>query len=79
MKKTGKTKQVVVAEGEATGHFHAVRGVDVEYKQGKLFAPEGGEITHQEHGKFQIDAGKHVVTGVVEYDPIMEATRRVMD
>lgn len=80
MKKDKKTlKSVVLAEGEATGHFHAAVGFGAVLKDNLLSIPEGAKVTHQEHGEIKIPPGKYQNIGVVEYDPLEENVRRVID
>lgn len=76
-----------LAEGEVTGHYHAACGEgieiydldDVENGPKLLKAPEGAEVTHQEHNRIPIAAGDYDVSGVVEYDPFEDAIARVRD
>lgn len=64
--------EVVVAEGEVTGHAHRVRGERVELRDesdnsgdvlGKLrlYLPQGGTITHEEHGPIDLPPGMYEV------------------
>lgn len=73
-----------LAEGEATGHFHAATAPDAtlygnddvpEY----LDAPSGTDVTHQEHGTVTLPPGEYDRSIVREYDPFEQAAREVMD
>src|SRR3989344_8159966 len=71
----------VVAEGEATGHYHAVDGPGISVLElGRILfvnAPNGGIIRHQEHREIQIPAGVYENGIVREYDHFEEETRNV--
>lgn len=72
-----------LAEGEHTGHFHDAIGGGVavyEHPNGLLLsAPEGAEVTHQEHSTLAIDAGNYDVSQVLEFDHFAEEARVVRD
>ena len=76
---------VVVAEGETTGHFHTVKvkdRADVEIAQdanGYYFKVNSGEavITHPEHKEITFGQGLWYVGRQFEYDELEE--RRVLD
>lgn len=75
-------KDNIVAEGEVTGHMHRIHGAAVlEAEDEQLFvdAPDGAEITHDEHGKIDIDPGRYEVRIVREYDPFEDEIRSVED
>lgn len=59
-----QTKKVVAAEGEVTGHFHAMREGAVGYSNNEdglaLYAEvvsDQSSLTHDEHSKFTFDKG----------------------
>lgn len=73
-----------LAEGETTGHFHAAEGGGVAlYEKDAdtlvLEAPEGCDLTHQEHKTLAVPPGTYERYGVQERDHIAEQTRRVRD
>jgi hypothetical protein len=75
-----------LAEGEATGHFHAATAPDgVVYEIPgvpetlALAAPSGTEITHQEHGTILVPPGEYNRTIVREFDHFAEEARAVVD
>lgn len=78
-----KSKDLIVAHGEVTGHAHRVKmaaGVSLlEDAAGSKFveAETGWEITHDEHGPIQFEAGKWETRRQREYSP--EAIRKVID
>lgn len=75
-------KDMVVAEGEVTGHYHRVSGnAAVLEKGGSLFvdAKESADVTHEEHGKITTPPGKYEVRIVREYDPLEDEIRSVRD
>ena len=72
-----------LAEGEATGHFHAATAPDAavyEYEGGlMLAAPSGTEVTHQEHNTVLVPPGDYDRSIVQEYDHFTEEARQVVD
>lgn len=70
-----RESEVIVAEGEATGHAHRVTGPGVELRDEsddtgdhsdvldrlRLYLPDGGTITHEEHGEIDLPPGKYEV------------------
>ena len=80
-----KKKNNILAEGEATGHHHKAEGEGVAVYEEvypdslKLDAPNGAEVTHQEHNPIKIKAGKYRTGQVLEYDHFTEEAREVRD
>jgi len=84
-----KLETNIVAEGEATGHAH--RFAEPQYQRGDvgLFSDATGrmfvvvrrqaEITHEEHGNFDLPPGNYIVDKVREKDHISDEVRRVID
>lgn len=79
--------RVVLAEGEATGHAHALYGgrvkmflADEGYGGGTYIeVPKGGDaLKHEEHTTHNIPAGPHEVIRQVEFD-LLEGARTVAD
>jgi hypothetical protein len=79
--------RVVLAEGEATGHAHALYGgrvkmflADEGYGGGTYIdVPKGGDaLKHEEHTPHHIPAGPHRVIRQVEYD-LQDGVRTVAD
>lgn len=84
-----------LAEGEATGHFHAATAEDAavyehdEYEGGILLdAPSGTPLEHQEHNTVMVPGdrihadqipGQWDKSGVQEYDHFAEEARNVLD
>jgi hypothetical protein len=72
-----------LAEGEATGHFHAATAADAalyEFNGGlMLAAPSGTEVTHQEHNTVLVPPGIWDRSIVQEYDHFAEEARQVVD
>lgn len=72
-----------LAEGEATGHFHAATAPDValyEFEGGlMLAAPSGTEVTHQEHHTVIVPPGNWDRSIVQEFDHFAEEARAVVD
>lgn len=75
-----------LAEGEATGHFHAAEGADVRLYADPsdnttlyLVAPHGATVTHQEHRPVVLPPGNYVRRIVREYDHVAEEARAVRD
>jgi hypothetical protein len=79
-----KLEHTILAEGEATGHCHAVTEGDVELTEhvGVLYLKVAGEsatVTHQEHAPVTIPSGDYVVRKVREFDHFSEEARNVQD
>jgi len=74
-----------LAEGEVTGHFHEATAQDaVVYGDDageplKLDAPNGTDVTHQEHDTITVPPGQYDRVIVQEYDHPEEEARRVVD
>jgi hypothetical protein len=74
----------VLAEGEATGHAHAVLeapGVGLFERDGTLYlrCAETVEVVHEEHLAQTVAPGVYEVGRVVEVDPFENAIRTVAD
>ncbi len=79
-----KFNSTILAEGEATGHVHEVKGKDFELlKQGQeLFLRiQSGDcsVLHAEHNEVLIPPGEYKVGIVQEYDHLKEEARAVRD
>jgi hypothetical protein len=65
--------RVVIAEGEKTGHAHAIVGDDVELyeREGTLFVSVsyGAHIEHEEHATLELPPGTYEVVRQREYEP----------
>ena len=68
-----KRNDRVLAEGEATGHFHKLDRGDVYEKEGVLYfrVDEGTEtrLDHPEHGTMTFTPGEYKVVRQREYAP----------
>lgn len=68
----GYTKKAgnVIAEGEISGHLHAVTNGKLYEKDGKIVleADKGCILTHPEHKSIPIPEGKYEIAIQVEYD-----------
>jgi len=74
----------VIAEGEATGHHHAVvntDGVELVEVDGTLYLKAGAEATvkHEEHKPVVLPKGNYRIGIVREYDHFAEEAREVRD
>ncbi|MBF0553740.1 MAG: hypothetical protein HQK96_04200 [Nitrospirae bacterium] len=72
----------VLAEGEVTGHAHAiVEDINLYQRDGVLYieASEPVNLLHEEHLPIKVDAGIWKVGTVREYDPFAEHERVVVD
>ncbi len=58
---TARARQIVVAEGELTGHAHRVHGVGARLAGDVLTLPAGGRITHEEHRELVLVPGMYEV------------------
>jgi hypothetical protein len=73
-----------LADGEATGHFHAAVADDAtvfDLGDGVLIlsAPNGTVVEHQEHGIVSVPPGLYDRSIVQEYDHAAEEAREVRD
>lgn len=68
-----KNKRIVIAEGEVTGHAHAVEMPRVKMIEGTLsrflVSPTPFEIVHEEHDTVQMPAGAYEIVQQREYTP----------
>jgi len=83
--KSQKSRSIVLAEGEATGHSHVLtcepEAPEVEFieKDGTLYlrVAEPTPLIHEEHARIVVEPGIYKVKKGREYTP--EAIRNVMD
>ncbi len=71
---------IIVAEGESTGHKHALKGkAKVVKKNGKKFVKVSGKakIVHDEHKEITLKKGTYLVKHQREYNP--KENRRIRD
>jgi hypothetical protein len=83
-KGAAKKEGWVLAEGENTGHMHAVVEQDcaeLYEKDGVLYLSASADITvrHEEHKTVSVPAGEWKVGIVQEYDEFEQAARNVRD
>lgn len=76
--------RIVLAEGEVTGHAHAIEeaeGVQLYTMDQLLYLVVDHEVTvtHEEHGAVMLPAGTYQVGIVQEYDYLAEEARKVRD
>ena len=74
--------RIVLAEGEATGHAHAVSDAGAELLEGwgtrvLRVVGEPATLLHEEHNAIVLRPGLYLVTRQREYDP--DASRTVAD
>lgn len=74
--------RLVVAEGEATGHAHAVHDLDVQMievapEERYLVAQSEFALSHEEHATLTLPAGAYRIVRQREYTP--DEIRRVVD
>jgi len=74
----------ILAEGEATGHAHAISdiaGVEFVEKDGMFYIKNSRpvRVDHEEHKSITLPIGIWRVRGVREYDHLAEEARRVVD
>lgn len=74
---------LIIAQGEATGHRHLAEGADLAlyYADETLYmnAPKGGTIFHEEHRPIEVPPGIYLIRIVREYDHFAEEARAVED
>ncbi len=78
-----KDGRLILAEGEVTGHHHAItdKGAKLYEIKGQLYleVTEPVTITHEEHKPLDIPVGIYKVGRVKEYDYFSEMERLVRD
>lgn len=78
-----KRKDKNLAEGEVTGHAHRCLGdcavYDLPNGSRLLDAPDGVEVTHEEHKTIVLPAGRYNAIIAREVDPFDEEVRAVAD
>lgn len=76
-------RRIVLADGEVTGHQHAITAdpasIEAHEKDGKIYLhiSDPVDLVHEEHGKIPLPPGDYVSYIQREYDPL--GTRRVED
>ena len=75
--------EMVLAEGETTGHYHGILERDSELltinNKVYLNLKENATLTHQEHHHIDLEAGIWEVGRVQEYDYFSKMVRKVVD
>lgn len=80
-----KNGRFILAEGESTGHAHAIDirdailWEDPKNKDLYLQALKDVTITHEEHAPSTIQPGTYKISIVREYDYFLEESRKVVD
>lgn len=74
----------ILAEGEVTGHAHAIEQIDdccTYEKEGVFYLSVENPVTlrHEEHHAQTIDSGVYRIGIVQEYDYLSGMTRKVVD
>ena len=75
------TKDIILAQGSATGHTHRITGTGVTFdaKTGELVLKKPVVLVHEEHKDVALPAGTMYVGIKREYDPFAEVIRKVQD
>lgn len=72
-----------LAEGEVTGHAHVAMAATAQvYGDGPdrlLTAPDGTEVTHEEHRTIALPPGEYDVGRQMEIDPDTDEVRALLD
>ena len=78
-----KRKDKNLAEGEVTGHAHRCIGdcevFDMPDGTRLLDAPDGCEVTHEEHKTHVLPPGRYITFKATERDHAAEEARAVQD
>lgn len=75
-----KKNRIVLAEGEVTGHEHAVLDrPDIEFDGTYIIAPSPFTVTHEEHKPIEVPAGGYERSFVVEENPFTKQAEQVLD
>ena len=76
-------KEFILAEGEATGHHHRIKGPKIRLYNDNgtryLDAPRGGVLTHPEHKEITVEPGIYIEIREREFDYFQNDIRRVVD
>ena len=67
----------ILVRGEATGHAHRVRGMQVLQHEQRMFVRGEGQLTHEEHDLVTVPKGDYEVLRQREYNP--QQNRLVQD
>jgi hypothetical protein len=85
-KSVKKSGDVILAEGETTGHAHRIKQNefvecydDLEEKCLILRLLKPAKVKHEEHKEIEIPAGDFKIDKVLEYDHFAEESRFVAD
>lgn len=83
-KKKPEKRGYILAEGEHTGHFHAItaeEGIEFYEYEGTLFLRTDHEVelTHQEHNTVMVEPGTYKIGRVREMDYTQMMVREVAD
>lgn len=79
------TKQAVLAEGEATGHYHRLSCENdaiqlLEHEMARyLVLSDTCQLTHEEHAALSIDSGIYEIVMEREWDYIENQRKQVVD
>lgn len=80
-----KYESNILAEGEATGHAHAIDLANADVyrdEQNNLYIDVTGEnavVKHEEHNQINIPKGRYKIAKVREYDHFKREVRKVVD
>lgn len=83
--KLQKTKQIVLADGEVSGHKHVITKTDEDVELYKIHEDlyiknkVVKEISHEEHKTVSLPPGTWKVKIAKEYDHFLEESREVRD
>ena len=80
--KARKTKNMILALGEATGHYHEVNGQSLVFQDEKtkyIQVEKTSTITHQEHKTVPLQVGDYIQIQEREFDPFTHLVRMVKD
>jgi len=84
--KVKSLKTNILAEGEFTGHKHALLTMEREPidilsdgNMAYISIKDKAMITHQEHRTIEIEPGDYVIVHEREFDPFSEKIRQVRD
>ena len=82
--KENKKCRIVLAEGETTGHAHAIADIDsvdtfIAGNDRFLEVKKETVLNHEEHNAICVSAGLYKIGIVQEYDHFVEEARNVQD
>lgn len=81
----GQIKELILEEGEVTGHAHRLQGKievlqeDVRQKEIVFYVFDQAVLTHEEHDRIVLEQGIYLKVSQVEYNPFTDMVTWIRD